>query len=85
MAIKLQDAIKQVETLSQDEQYALIAAIVEKLRVKAKQEIKQAAYSWKAAIGTVPFPLTGEDAQTWVTQSRAEVEEDRERIINSVR
>ncbi len=78
MAIKLQDAIRQVETLSQDEQYALVAAIVEKLRVKAKQEVKQAAYSWKAAIGTVPFPLTGEDAQAWVTRSRSEGEEERE-------
>ena len=78
MTVKLQEAINQVEALSPDEQYELVAAIVKNLRAKAKNESKK-TYSWKAAKGIVSFPLTGEDAQAWVTRTRAEGDEEREK------
>jgi hypothetical protein len=77
MTVRLEEAIHQVEALTPDEQFELVATIVEKLRMKAKEGTKK-TYSWKAAIGTVPYPLTGEDAQNWVTRTRAEGDEERE-------
>ena len=73
MSVSLQEAIRQVETLSQDEQRKLITAIQRRLRMKSEEEPPK-SYSWKAAAGTVPYPLTGEDAQAWVTRTRAEGE-----------
>jgi hypothetical protein len=35
--------------------------------------------SWREIRGSVPYPLCGEDAQAWVTRSRQESEEQRER------
>lgn len=35
---------------------------------------------WQEISGAAPFPLTGEDAQTWVTRSRAESDEQRQRL-----
>lgn len=71
MTVKLEEAITQVEALSPDEQYELVATIVEKLRKKANAGSKK-TYSWTAAIGAVAYPLVGEDAQKWVTRTRAE-------------
>ncbi len=78
MTVQLENAINQVEALSPDEQYELVATIVEKLRMKAKEGTKK-TYSWKAAIGTVPYPSVGEDAQDWVTRTRSEGDDEREK------
>lgn len=78
MTIELKEVINQAEALSPDEQYELVATIVENLRMKAKEETKK-TYSWKAAIGSVPYPFLGEDAQQWVTRTRAEGDEEREK------
>lgn len=78
MTVKLQEAISQVEALSPDEQYELVATIVENLRTKARNGSKK-SYSWKAAKGIVAYPLAGEDAQEWVTRTRAEGDDEREK------
>jgi hypothetical protein len=36
--------------------------------------------SWRDIRGAVPHPLCGEDAQDWVTRSRAESDDQRERL-----
>ena len=35
--------------------------------------------SWREIRGTVPYPLCGEDAQAWVSRSRRDSDEQRER------
>ena len=38
--------------------------------------------SWTAAAGMFEYPLVGEDAQAWVTRTRREGDEHRERSLN---
>jgi hypothetical protein len=38
-------------------------------------------YSWRDIRGIVPYPLCGEDAQAWVTRTRREGDEHRERLL----
>ena len=35
-------------------------------------------HHWMDAAGIAPYPLTGEDAQAWVSRSRQEGDEERE-------
>ncbi len=63
--IDVNQIVKQTETLSGDEQLALAAILIER--------------GWLDVLGVAPYPLTGEDAQTWVTRTRSEDEAERER------
>lgn len=38
--------------------------------------------SWSEAAGMFPYPMAGEDAQAWVTRTRREGDEHRERLLN---
>ena len=38
--------------------------------------------SWGAAAGMFEYPLVGEDAQAWVTRTRREGDEQRERALH---
>lgn len=38
--------------------------------------------SWGAAAGMFEYPLVGEDAQAWVTRTRREGDEHRERMLH---
>ena len=38
--------------------------------------------SWGAAAGMFEYPLVGEDAQAWVTRTRREGDEHREKMLN---
>ena len=37
--------------------------------------------AWSEIAGTVPYPMVGEDAQAWVTRTRREGDEHRERML----
>lgn len=37
--------------------------------------------SWREIRGSVPYPLCGEDAQAWVSRTRRESDEERERHL----
>jgi hypothetical protein len=41
--------------------------------------------SWREIRGSVPYPACGEDAQAWVTRSRREAEEHRDKQRSSQR
>jgi hypothetical protein len=41
--------------------------------------------SWREIRGSVPYPVCGEDAQAWVSRSRREAEEHREKQGSSQR
>ena len=38
--------------------------------------------AWSEIAGTAPYPMVGEDAQAWVTRTRREGDEHRERMLN---
>jgi predicted transcriptional regulator len=41
----------------------------------------QAGHSWSEIAGAAAYPMTGEDAQDWVTRTRREGDEHRERAL----
>lgn len=69
----LQDIIRQVNGLSPDEQLHLTAYLVERARYLIPTN--KPRRKWSEVAGIAPYPLTGEDAQTWITRSRAEEDE----------
>ncbi len=76
MTVVMQQIIQQTAQLSGDEQLALATILIE----QARRQTRGVSHSWLAVAGTAPHPLTGEDAQAWVTRTRAE-ERDTERKV----
>jgi hypothetical protein len=74
--------VEQTEQLTLEEQLALVARIVERARNNAKTKVPSATGKrnrWLDASGLVKEPLFLEDAQAWVTRTRQEGDEQRER------
>lgn len=69
--------LRQVEVLSADEQLTLAVMLIEQARKKATAPAKR--YKWLDMMGAAPYPLAGEDAQAWVTRTRQEGDDERER------
>ena len=76
-ASDLEDLIRQAEALSPEEQLRLVAHLAEKARQTDLSS--RSRRSWDEICGAAPSPLLGEDAQTWVSRTRKEGEESRER------
>jgi hypothetical protein len=77
MTVKVKEILRQAEPLSADEQLALAALLIEQARKKASAPIERR--NWLDVVGAAPYPLTGEDAQVWVTRTRQEGDDERER------
>jgi hypothetical protein len=75
----LQNLVRQAEALSPDEQLRLIAYLVEKVR--AAYLSPKPRRKWAEICGAAPYPLLGEDAQVWVSRTRCEDTEQRERRL----
>jgi hypothetical protein len=70
---RLEDLIKQSDSLTPIEQMDLLIHLAERVRHSQKP-----ARSFR---GTAPYPLVGEDAQKWVSRTRQEWDEHREQAI----
>jgi hypothetical protein len=68
---------KQAELLTVDEQLRLVAYLAEKAR--AAYPPTKPRRKWAEIRGAAPYPLLGEDAQAWVSRTRQEGDEHRER------
>lgn len=77
MSAAVSEILKQAELLSTDEQLILAAMLIEQARKKAAVPNEQ--YKWLDVMGAAPYPLVGEDAQAWVTRTRQEGDDERER------
>jgi len=76
MSTNLTHLFKQVEALTIDEQLRLATHLVERARKTYPTSTLQR--KWREIFGIVPYPLTGEDAQAWVSQTRRQADEQRE-------
>jgi hypothetical protein len=76
MTLEVRQILRQAATLSPDDQLELAAKLIERARQKTAQQAVR--HAWLAAIGAAPYPLTGEDAQAWVSRTRQEGAEARE-------
>ncbi len=73
---KLIEIIKQVESLTIEDQMALITHLQEQVQRTQQDRPRK---SWHDIQGTAPYPMVGEDAQEWVTRTRREGDEARAR------
>ena len=70
--------MKQSGSLTVDERLRLIAYLAEQARMEHPQTQRR---KWREIRGIAPYPLVGEDAQAWVTRTRQESDEERERQL----
>lgn len=77
MVPAVKEILRQVETLSADEQLALASILIEQARKKtASQAVRR---NWLDVMGAAPYPMVEEDAQAWITRERQEGENEREK------
>ena len=84
MSLLLQQVLQDIEQLTPDEQLEVIsyAAAQLKSRTFTRPTPKR---KWLDIAGTAPYPLVGEDAQEWVTRTRREAQEHRDRLLGRER
>ncbi len=75
----LEAIIKQAESLTVDEQLRLVAYLAEKAR--AAYGPAKSRRKWREIRGLAKPSLFGEDAQTYVSRTRREDTEYRERVL----
>lgn len=76
MSIIYDELRKQADVLQLDEQLRLAAYLLERARSVVSRETQP--YKWRDICGRYPYPMLGEDAQTWVTRTRCESDAQRE-------
>ncbi|MBD2545201.1 hypothetical protein H6G72_15445 [Planktothricoides sp. FACHB-1370] len=79
MSPLLEAILKQVEQLSNDERLELIQQVLEQMKsppAEPKRKHKISEFR-----GMVQYPFFGEDAQEWVTRTRREGDEHREKLL----
>jgi len=74
---KLDELVRKAEALTSDEQLLLIARLAEKMREDQRESGQRR--KWREICGSAPYPLLGEDAQAWVSRTRSEGDEQREK------
>jgi len=74
---KLDRLIEQADSLTVDEQLRLAAYLVERARGAYRSPAPRR--KWRDIRGLARHPMLGEDAQAWVSRTRREADEQRER------
>ncbi|MFN6558723.1 MAG: hypothetical protein RMY28_002810 [Nostoc sp. ChiSLP01] len=78
MSPSLEKVLSEIEQLTPEEQLTLMGHLLE--RVKKHITQAQPKRKWRDLKGMAPYPLLGEDAQEWVSRTRREGDEHRERL-----
>ena len=73
----LAELMEKSNKLTPDEKLQLIAHLTNNMQDNGHQPQKR--YSWHDIRGAVPYPFFGEDAQDWISRTRQEGDEERER------
>jgi hypothetical protein len=79
MLSTLDNIIRQASVLSADEKLHLAAYLLEQARIDLTPS--RPRRSWMELAGVAPYPLVGEDAQTWVSRARDEADAYREKNL----
>jgi len=75
----LNDIIKRIDALTADEQLSLAAQLIE--RARAVRLLSSPRRKWRDIRGLARPSLLGEDPQAWVSRTRREADEKREREL----
>ncbi|MDZ8138085.1 hypothetical protein VF14_14055 [Nostoc linckia z18] len=79
MSPSLEKVLSEIEQLTPEEQLTVMGHLLE--RVKKHITQAQPKRKWSDLKGMAPYPLLGEDAQEWVSRTRREGDEHRERLL----
>jgi hypothetical protein len=79
MSPLLQQLLKQAEQLSDEERRELMRGVAEMMKPLLPHTNRKRKLS--EFRGMVRYPFLGEDAQAWVTRTRREGDEHRERLL----
>lgn len=79
MSSLLQQVLQQVEQLTPEERLELIQKVAEGL--KPSEKVAKPKPQWSDLKGLARYPMMGEDAQAWVSRTRREADEHRERVL----
>lgn len=79
MLSTLDNIIRQASVLSADEKLHLAAYLLEQARSDLTSN--RPRRPWMELAGIAPYPLVGEDAQTWVSRARHEADTYREKNL----
>jgi hypothetical protein len=77
-ATLLEILTEQSEQLSADEQLMLAMRLIDRVRLSTQTPPATMTHKWSDLRGAFPHPLTGEDAQSWVSRTRREGDELRD-------
>ena len=72
----LRELMKQIDTMTLDEQLELVAYVAQKAR--QSQLTPEPRQKWREIRGLLKEHAPSEDAQTWISQTRREGDEQRE-------
>ncbi len=76
MTQTLADVLKNADALAPEEQMLLLAHLMRRSR-HAPDAQQAGPARWSGLRGAASHPLAGEDAQTWVTRTRRDAQEQR--------
>ncbi len=79
MSAQLDSLLKQIDLLTADDQLRLVSYVAEKAR--RKMPPAKTRRKWKDVCGMLPYPALGEDAQAYISRTRREGDEQRERLL----
>lgn len=79
MSPLLEKICSEIEQLTPDEQLTVMGYLVECVKKHLTQP--QPKPKWSDLKGMAPYPLLSEDAQEWVSRTRQEGSEHRERLL----
>jgi hypothetical protein len=79
MSPLLKQLLQQVEQLTLEERLELIQQVAESL--KKPGAIAHSKPRWSDLKGLAPYPMMGEDAQEWISRTRQEADDHRERVL----
>lgn len=77
----IDELIANAEQLPLEEQLRLVMKLLERIRQNYALADKPCP-RWGDICGAAPYPLVGEDAQTWVSKTRSESDAHRERNLH---
>ncbi|MEH2211415.1 hypothetical protein [Nostoc sp.] len=79
MSPSLEKILSEIEQLTPEEQLTVMGHLVERMKKHIIQA--QPKRKWSNLKGMASYPLLGEDAQEWISRTRREGDEHRERLL----
>jgi hypothetical protein len=80
MAMRIEQLYEQhIKPLPAAERLRLVEKIVSDLATQSAVGEPPMRRHWREICGAAPYPLVGEDAQAWVSRTRREADEHREK------